>query len=281
MMRVATLVIALLLPLSLFAQRLSHPVSVSRDDAFSSPATPVAEQDTVRVLALMVQFQKDADARTTGDGQFDLTSTTSPVLDSPPHDAAYFRDHLLFLQNYYGKASKGKLIVRTTLLDQVVTLPNQMARYAPARGGTNLPVANLAVDAWHAADSLHLVPDFSAYDAFVVLHAGVGRDLDLVGQLGFDPTPLDIPSLYFGLNAFKSFYGDSYQGIPVSGGAFHITNSLIIPETETRTLPTATGDAPYYSEHQRPPLCIAWQLSRSSRPLRYGRQVLRGSAASD
>jgi hypothetical protein len=245
MMRVASLVLALVLPLSVLAQRLSHPVMVLRDEAFSSPAASLAGPDTVRVLALMVQFQQDKDARTTGDGQFDLTTTSSPVLDSPPHNAAYFRSHLLFLENYYSTVSKGKLIVLTRLLDQVVTLPTTMGTYSPGRGTSNLPVANLAVDSWHAADSLHLVPDFSAYDAFVVLHAGVGRDLDLAGEIGYDPTPLDIPSLFFGLNAFKSFYGQDYQGIPVSGGAFHITNTLIIPETETRTLPTATGDALY------------------------------------
>jgi hypothetical protein len=245
-MRVAFLATALLLPLIVFAQRLGHPVMVSRDDAFSSPAPLLAGPDTVRVLALMVQFQKDDDSRTTGDGQFDLTSSASPAIDAPPHDAPYFRNHLLFLQNYYAKVSKGKLVVQPTLLEAVVTLPDLMGRYSPPRGGSNNAVADLAVDAWRAADSLHLVPDFSAFDAFVVFHAGVGRDLDLAGQLGYDPTPLDIPSLYFGLNAFKSFYGQTFEGIPVNGGAYHITNSLVIPETETRTLPTVTGDAPLY-----------------------------------
>jgi hypothetical protein len=246
MMRVAFLVTALMLPLTVCGQRLSHPVMVSRVDAFSAPASPLAGPDTVRVLALMVQFQKDDDAKTTGDGQFDLSISAVPAIDAPPHDAAYFRNHLLFLQNYYARASKGKVIVRTFLPDAVVTLPTTMGTFSPPRGGSNIEVANLAVDAWHTADSLHLVPDFSAYDAFVVFHAGAGRDIDLASQLGYDPTPLDIPSLYLGLNAFKSYYGLTYEGIPVNGGAYHITNSLVIPETETRTLPTITGDAPYY-----------------------------------
>lgn len=246
MMRVTFLVVALMVPLLVPAQRLIHPVMVSRDDAFSSPAAPLAWPDTVRVLALMVQFQKDDDEKTTGDGQFDLTSPASPAIDAPPHDAAYFRNHLVFLENYYAKVSKGKVIVRATLVDQVVTLSKVMGAYSPPKGGSNVNVANLAVDAWHTADSLLLVPDFYAYDAFTVFHAGVGRDLDLAGQLGYDPTPLDIPSLYFGLNAFRSYYGADYRGIPVNGGAFHIANSLVLPETETRTLPTATGEALYY-----------------------------------
>ena len=88
MMRVASLVVALVLPLLVHAQRLSHPVIVSRDDAFSSPAAPLAGPDTVRVLVLMVQFQKDSTDRSTGNGQFDLTAPSTPALDAPPHDAA-------------------------------------------------------------------------------------------------------------------------------------------------------------------------------------------------
>ena len=84
--------VALVLPLLVHAQRLSHPVIVSRDDAFSSPAAPLAGPDTVRVLVLMVQFQKDSTDRSTGNGQFDLTTTSTPALDSPPHDAAYLFD---------------------------------------------------------------------------------------------------------------------------------------------------------------------------------------------
>ena len=72
-------------------------------------------------------------------------------------------------------------------------------------------------------------------------HAGTGRDIDLVSLLGYDPTPYDIPSLYIGLNGLQSYYGSNYQGIPVNGGAFFITNSIVIPELESRFLPTATG----------------------------------------
>lgn len=209
---------------------------VSRDDAFSSPRPYVVQPETVHVLAAMVQFQIDNDAGTSGNGQFDLSTPANPGLDAPPRNRQYFLDHLTFLTNYYRKASKGKVIIQATLVDSVFTLGSQMARYSPPKNGPNTVVGDLARDSWLKVDSSGLVQDFSAYDCFVVFHAGVGRDVDVAGTIGYDPTPRDIPSLYLGLHAFKEFYGGTYQGIPVRNG-FRITNTIIMPETETRELP--------------------------------------------
>ena len=41
--------------------------------------------------------------------------------------------------------------------------------------------------------------------------------------------------------AFKEIYGETFEGIPVSNGSFNITNSVIIPETESREVETLTG----------------------------------------
>lgn len=229
---------------TLFAQHFSHPVLAARDDASRVARAPAAGPDTIRVLALRVQFQPDTDTRTTGSGQFDLSAGADSTFDAPPHDAQYFRDHLTFLANYFRKASRGRTIIRSTLLDSVVTLHAPMATYSPPKAGTNIAVANLARDAWRMADSLALVPDFTRFDCFVIFHAGAGRDVDLVGSLGYDPTPSDIPSLFFGLRGFRQVYGDAYQGIPVSGGSVHITNTIALPETERRLLPGVAGDTP-------------------------------------
>ncbi len=235
----------LMLPFAAFAQRLNHPLSAAGGSARRTPQMFQAVAETVSVLAVRVQFRTDSDSRTTGNGTFSLTAgPADTVLDAPPHDSQYFRAHLQFLGNYFRRVSKGRVIVKTTLLDSVVTLPSQMQSYSPPRGGTNLPVANLARDTWHAVDSLNLVPDFHAYQSFVVFHAGSGRDIDLVSELGYDPTPYDIPSLYFGLSGFRAVFGSSFQGIPVQGGSFYITNSMVIPETESRLLPGAVGDVP-------------------------------------
>ncbi|HXG01738.1 MAG TPA: hypothetical protein VNL69_13160, partial [Bacteroidota bacterium] len=195
---------------SLFAQYqrqparvvLNHPLMASRHDARTTPLVQSSFPDTVRVLAVMVQFQPDNDIGTNGDGRFNLSTPAEPGLDAPPHDRQYFLDHLTFLANYYAKVSKGRLYIQATLVDSVFTLPHQMARYSPPKNGPNTAVGDLARDSWRKVDSSGLVPDFSVYDCFVVFHAGVGRDIDVVSVLGYDPTPRDIPSLYLGLNAF-------------------------------------------------------------------------------
>ncbi len=236
-----TLLLALLIPAALPAQLLYHPLTAHAGDASTAPRARLNAAMTVNVLAVMVQFQQDTDTRTTGNGQFDTSHVTSgniPV-DAPPRNAAYFTDHLTFLANYFQRASKGKVVVTSTLIPVVVTLPNVMSTYSPLKTGPNTPVALLARDTWRKVDSLSLVPSFAAYDAFVIFHAGVGRDIDLVSVLGYDPTDRDIPSLYLGQSALQEALGT--PGIPVQGGSY-VRNSLVLPETEGRSIPGVGGD---------------------------------------
>jgi hypothetical protein len=233
------LAFALLAPAALFAQHLSHPVGVSRDDAFSPARAGGAAQDTLRILAVMVQFAADTDPYTSGTGWFDLSAPTDSLLDAPPRNAAYFRDHLVFVKNYFARVSRGKQPVTSRLLDSVITLASPMSAYSPGGSDQSAPVARLARDSWRRVDSLGLVPDFSRYNCFIVFHAGIGRDVNLVSLLGYDPTPNDIPSLYIGPSAFQSLIGG---GIPVNNGSFTITHSLVIPESENRLVPGIGGD---------------------------------------
>ena len=235
------LTLSLLLSGSLAAQQLGHPLMVSRHDALPSARPFRTAADTINLLAVMVQFQQDNTPLSSGDGRFDLSQVTDPIIDAAPHNKQYFLDHFTFLANYFRKASSGKVVVRATVLDSVVTLAGFMQNYAPPRVGSTIAVGNLARDTWQKADSANPQLDFSQYQCFVVLHAGIGRDIDLVSLLGYDPTPYDIPSLYIGLSGFQQYYGGTYQGIPVKAGTFFITNSLVIPESENRSLPTATG----------------------------------------
>lgn len=210
----------------------SHPLRVGA-------AVTAAAPDTLRILAVMAQFQTDITALTSGDGRFDLGPAAAPIIDAPPHDSAYFADHLLFAQNYFRKVSGGRLHVDGTVLGPVITLPAAMQHYAPVSG--NAPLVAMIEETWHKADSLHPGFPFGSYDMFIIFHAGVGKDIDLRGTLGYDPTPYDIPSLYFNINGFRSVKGTSYPGVPVSGGAF-ITNSALLPETEVRAIPTVGED---------------------------------------
>ena len=67
----------------------------------AAPRASTAVTDTVRILAAMVQFQHDADIRTSDDGRFVRTAATDSIIDAPPRDARYCRNHLLFLERYY------------------------------------------------------------------------------------------------------------------------------------------------------------------------------------
>jgi hypothetical protein len=74
----------------------------------------------------------------------------------------------------------------------------------------------------------------------VVFHAGAGHDIDLVSLLGYDPYDRDIPSLYLGPSALETALGVPYIAVP--HGA-RIPNTIVMPETESRTLSLSTGDA--------------------------------------
>src|SRR5690606_34876304 len=122
------------------------------------------------------------------------------------------------------------------------TLPNNMETYAPRQNENLSRLGNLFTDAWTLADNNI---NFSNYNpqttAFVIFHAGVGRDVDLASILGFDPTPFDLPTVYLGLNNLKEFYGGGYNGYQTNEG-FFIQNSLIIPSTELRELDLISGN---------------------------------------
>ncbi|MDH7514714.1 MAG: hypothetical protein QHI48_02395 [Bacteroidota bacterium] len=200
--------------------------------------------DTVRVLAVMVEFQSDDDPRTSGTGKFGTVFTYDyggEIIDPYPHDRAYFQAHLRFLENYVAKASSGRTAVRSHVLEKVVTVPKRIRDYSYRKGESAKPVAELAFDAWTAADSTMPETDFSQWDMFIVFHAGRGRDVDMASYEGVDPTPFDIPSLSFRLEEFRKHFGAEFNGIPVEGGTFRITNTSIMPCTETREISLITG----------------------------------------
>ncbi|MDP2208888.1 MAG: hypothetical protein Q8K98_08950, partial [Bacteroidota bacterium] len=223
--------------------QLNHPVTPERDDSFleRSNFKQTASAETIRVLAVMVDFVEDTDARTSGNGKFDLSAPDS-IIDSPPRNKNYFESHLLFLKNYWHKVTNGSLIVIPTLLDSVYHLSQKMQYYSPPKNSVTFSeVGNLVNETWRLVDSTTPNISFENFDAFCIFHAGVGRDVDLTSVYGYDPTPYDIPSIYFGLKNLQQIFGSSYQGVPVKGGQFHIKNSLVLPETENRLLPSIGG----------------------------------------
>ncbi len=193
--------------------------------------------DTIRILAVMVEFQTDNDATTVGNGKFDSIYTQTydeSILDPLPHDSAYFAAHLEFARNYFRKVSGNKTIIDYTVLPQRITVSKTMKNYSPPIQSTDfLPVAQLIDETWKIADTLFPNVDFSAYNLFAIFHAGVGRDVSLPGSLGNER---DIPSIFMGLNSLQKYFGASYSGVPVRNGSFSIKNSMILPQTQNREL---------------------------------------------
>ncbi len=203
----------------------------------------ISVPDTVKILAVMVSFQEDKDDATFGNGKFGSMYSKdygSNILDPLPHNKSYFESHLEFVKNYYQKVSGNKLPVVYTVLPDTFSVSKTMRNYtSPNKGEDFTNVADFAKEVWSIANSKYPEFNFSGYNVFIIFHAGVGRDITLPGSLG---TEKDIPSIYLGLNGFKKIYGEQFQGFPVSNNSFNITNSLIIPETESRELSSIGGD---------------------------------------
>ncbi len=190
--------------------------------------------DTLNILAIRVEFQPDQAASTTGDGTFDLRQSNDPFqIDPPPHDRAYFQDHLLFARNYFRRVSRGRLTVLGDVFPRdnqaAYQLPAPMTDYNPNTSpeDINQGLARLLRDAVLAADADPEI-DFSRYNSFIVFHAGVGRDIDL----GLDATPQDIASLYITGEFLQTQLG--IEGIPVDEGRTIIRSGIILPETESQ-----------------------------------------------
>jgi hypothetical protein len=197
--------------------------------------------DTLYVYAIRVQFKQYNDPNTTGDGRFDLSNHYPDSIDAPPHDSTYFLDHLEFMRNYFEKSSKGKLIIKYRMLGNVRNLPDNMASYSPVGNEGFNKLGTLFFQAWSSVDSIDNVFDGinPSKSAFVIFHAGVGRDVDLISQ-GIFQGQLDIPSIYLSNSSLKNIYGDTTQGYYTRAGIV-IPSSLIIPEQESRIINTSFG----------------------------------------
>lgn len=199
-----------------------------------SPLFAQSVPDTLKILALRVAFQPDDLNTTTGDGQFDLSTATDPFqIDPPPHNKAYFEDHLTFAKNYFNRISKGKLVVAFEVFprenEAAYQLDLPMNEYNPNTSSDEVDkgIARLLRDALQKADEDTAI-NFSRYNTVVVFHAGVGRDIDL----GLDETPQDIPSLYVNSDFLQKHLG--VNAIEVDNGASQISHGIILPETESQ-----------------------------------------------
>ena len=206
------------------------------------------------VVALRVAFRPDTSRFTTGDGTFDdalYPGGLTPTMDPYPHDAAYFEAHLAFLEDYVARVSDGRTTVTTHLVPEVVRVSQEMGAYSPTGPDSDsdeelAKLARLVEEAWTRADAVSTF-DLSAFDpattVFVLFHAGVGRDVELIGTT-LDKTPQDLPSLFFDEAALRRLLGPvsiTFNGMPV-------THTLLLPRTETRSGFDFISDEPFLAE---------------------------------
>ena len=188
---------------------------------------------TINVLAVMVEFQPDKFELTYGDGTFGSIYSKdygNTIIDPLPHDKNYFEDHLKFSQNYFEKSSNGIVKINYEVIPEVVKVSKVMREYSPDEKGGFKILGDFASEVWTLAEQQNPNLDFSQFDMFVIFHAGVGKDISTSTLLG---EPRDLPSIYLSLNSMKKYYGNNFDGITLSNG-FKITNTAILPETESR-----------------------------------------------
>lgn len=234
--------------LVLFALVGANQVYAQADEPLRRPAL-----GTYDVIALRVEFQPDTTRFTTGDGTFegDLFQGLSPTIDPLPHDSAYFAAHLAFLEGYVQRVSGGLASVRTHVLPGIVRVSQRMGAYTPTGENSNEPeelvkLARLIEEAWSLAEnqiSFSTAGFDPARTAFVIFHAGVGRDVELTNTT-LDRTPEDLPSLFFGSETLGRLLPD----MNVSFNGLRVDHSLILPRTESRRGVDFITDEPFLVE---------------------------------
>ncbi len=206
----------------------------AQDVPLQRPAAPSYD-----LVALRVEFQPDTTRFTTGDGTFDgvlFGDSLQPSIDPLPHDAGYFEAHLAFLEDYVASVSDGQTQVTTHLVPEIVRVSQEMGAYSPTGFDSDgdeerAKLVALVQEAWATASQVSDF-DLSGFDpartAFMIFHAGVGRDVELLGTT-LDKTPLDLPSISFSERELRRLGGD---GITFNG--FPVAQTMFMPRTESR-----------------------------------------------
>ena len=182
--------------------------------------------DTLKVLALMVEFETDDLDYTTGTGKFNSGYPDTLHIDGLPHDRSYFEDQLEFVKNYFRKQSRGSVQVTTyKVLDTTVSLDHPMWYYNPNNGSEVLleRLTEMYRGSWNSVKDNAAI-DFKNYNTFVIFHAGSGQEFNP----GFDETPFDIPSVYL---SSKDFEDVGIQEV-ITHDSLTISHSIILPECE-------------------------------------------------
>jgi M6 family metalloprotease-like protein len=167
---------------------------------------------TIRVCVLKVEFLPDYTDSTSGNGEFE--SSSSAVADLMSQIESYFND-----------VSGGQVQLILTQYPSgngAFALNHQMGFYG-ADNKNGLGQCELFRDAIQAADG---EVDFSEYGSVVVMHAGAGQEGDILGN-----SPLDIYSMFLDSSFLQSYLGEGF--IQTNDGV-RIREGCIAPEREAQ-----------------------------------------------
>ncbi len=192
--------------------------------------------ETLRVLAIRVEFAEDDDSATWGNGKMDLEGFGTPsngLSYDPPHDRVYFENQMLGLRNFYLLNSRGKLNIEYDVYPKdpfkCYQVPHKMSYY----GDTSNPDRGLVLFMRDALEAASKDPDidFSKYhysineqnfDMVVIFHAG--STIQTSSAYGYTS---DLASATVSSAALEYYTGSSYfdaNGTPVSSAS-------ILPES--------------------------------------------------
>lgn len=191
------------------------------------------QKKEIKILAVRVEFQEDNDEATTGNGKFGSIYTkykdSIKIIDPLPFDKKYFESHLNFAHNYYSYITNGLLDLKYTLLDDIITTNKKMRDYSPPVKSNDFKgLALLSAEIW---DKVKTKVNLNNYDLVLIFHAGVGRDVEIPGSLGYSR---DLPSVYLSLSKLNEYLND-----PV----LNLSNTekfptIICPSTDNREIET-------------------------------------------
>ena len=199
-------------------------------------STQKAGADEYKILALRVDFpyeEPDHDT-TSGRGSFDLRDYYADEevreqffhpWDIPPHDSTYFSNHLSALDNYWSTVSEGRVTISAEIWPRddrgAYTMSKKFYKYG--NGRIDEQVDKKLVDLFREAvetckQQEGISIDFSDYDTFMIIHAGIGQET----SLGLN----DIRSAYLSSEDFNTYLDST---LTIDGVTFD--NGIIVPES--------------------------------------------------
>lgn len=145
------------------------------------------------------------------------------------HDELYFTHIFQDVADYFTDVSGGQFTFNFHVHPEVMNLPHPMGFYGnhPEEGEQSV---RLAADVIAGLDDEDI--DFSAYDTFVLVHAGAGEETDILGD-----SPEQIYSTYLDADDFQAAHEDGlleapYIASPDFPEGEGINQVLILPECE-------------------------------------------------